>query len=102
MNRLILAAQLVERSALRYTPAGLPVLDVLLRHESQVVQSGQQRIVGLDLRARVIGELVEKFTTLEMGSQHGFGGFLGSQRNGRGVLFHVTEIDSELGSVSTN
>jgi len=28
-----------------------------------------------------------------MGSTHGFAGFLGSQRNGRGVVFHVTELD---------
>lgn len=102
MNRLLLTAQLVERNALRFTPAGLPVLDVLLRHESTLVQSGQQRSVGLDLRARVIGDLVSHFAALELGSQHGFGGFLGSQRNGRGVLFHVTEIDSELGVASTN
>ncbi|MEO8805817.1 MAG: primosomal replication protein N, partial [Burkholderiaceae bacterium] len=28
MNRLVLTAQLLERGALRYTPAGLPALDL--------------------------------------------------------------------------
>ena len=30
MNRLVLTAQLVERGAMRYTPAGLPALDLSL------------------------------------------------------------------------
>jgi primosomal replication protein N len=33
MNRLILAAELVERGATRYTPAGLPALDLGLKAE---------------------------------------------------------------------
>jgi primosomal replication protein N len=30
---------------------------------------------------------------IELGSTHGFAGFLGSQRNGKGIVFHVTELD---------
>jgi primosomal replication protein N len=33
MNRLVLAATLLERGVLRYTPAGLPALDLVLKHE---------------------------------------------------------------------
>ncbi len=93
MNRLVLTAQLVERSALRYTPAGLPALDLSLKHESEVTQDGKTRKVWFDIRARAIGEITARFETLELGSLHGFAGFLGSQRNGRGVVFHVTELD---------
>ena len=46
MNRLVLQAQLVERSAPRYTPAGLPALDLSLRHESTVSEDGQPRRGG--------------------------------------------------------
>jgi hypothetical protein len=35
VNRLVLSAQLVERGALRYTPAGLPAFDLELKNESQ-------------------------------------------------------------------
>lgn len=93
MNRLVLTAQLVERSALRYTPAGLPALDLSLKHESEVTQDGKPRKVWFDIRARAIGEITRRVETLELGSLHGFAGFLGSQRNGRGVVFHVTELD---------
>lgn len=93
MNRLVLTAQLVERGALRYTPAGLPALDLGLKHESQVTQDGQPRKVWFEIKARAIGEITQRVSILELGSSHGFAGFLGSGRNGRGVVFHVTELD---------
>lgn len=94
MNRLVLTAQLVERAAVRYTPAGLPALDLSLKHESEVFQDGTPRKVSMEIRARVIGdEITRRMAQLEIGSTHGFAGFLGSQRNGRGVVFHVTELD---------
>jgi primosomal replication protein N len=94
MNRLVLNAQLVERGALRYTPAGLPALDLSLKHESEVTQDGQPRQVWFEIKARAIGQgITQRVASLQMGSSHGFAGFLGSQRNGRGVVFHVTELD---------
>jgi len=93
MNRLVLTAQLVERGAVRYTPAGLPALDMSLKHESEVTQDGQPRRVSMEIKARAVGGITQRLTGLEIGSSHGFAGFLGSQRNGRGVVFHVTELD---------
>ena len=93
MNRLVLTAQLVERGALRYTPAGLPALDLSLKHESEATQDGQTRKVWFEIKARAIGEITQRVAKMELGSSHGFAGFLGSQRNGRGVVFHVTELD---------
>ena len=93
MNRLVLNAQLVERGALRYTPAGLPAVDLSLKHESSVMQDGQPRQVSFEIKARAVGEITQRVAGVELGSFHGFAGFLGSQRNGRGVVFHVTELD---------
>lgn len=93
MNRLVLKAQLVERGALRYTPAGIPALDLNLKHESQVTMEGQQRWISMEIKARALGEITTRLAQVELGSTHGFAGFLGSQRNGRGIVFHVTELD---------
>jgi primosomal replication protein N len=93
MNRLVLTACVVERGALRYTPAGLPALDLSLKHESTVSQEGQARQISMEIKARAIGGITQRLAEVEMGSQHGFAGFLGAQRNGRGVVFHVTELD---------
>ena len=100
MNRLVLTAQLVERGAVRYTPAGLPALDFALKHESEVTQDGQPRKVSMEIKARAIGEITRQVLGLEIGGTHGFAGFLGSQRNGRGIVFHVTELHALTATIS--
>jgi primosomal replication protein N len=92
VNRLVLKAQLAERGALRYTPAGLPALDLSLKHESQVSEAGLPRKVSLEMRAVAIGDITARLAVLAVGTQLDCAGFLAAHRNGRGVVFHVTEV----------
>ena len=94
MNRLVLSAQLVERGAVRYTPAGLPALDLLLKHESQVSEDGQPRKVSMEIRAVAIGAITRQLLPLAIGSFLQVAGFLTAARNGRGLSFHVTEVEA--------
>jgi primosomal replication protein N len=93
MNRLVLLAQLVQKGALRYTPAGLPALDLSLKHESEVSEDGQPRKVSMELKAVGIGGITKALGSLALGSTAQFGGFLASGRNGRGLVFHITLVD---------
>ena len=93
MNRLVLSATLVERGAVRTTPAGLPALDMLLKHESEVSEDGQPRKVSLEIKAVAIGAITRTAGTLALGSSASFAGFLGATRNGRGHVFHITAIN---------
>jgi len=93
MNRLVLGAKLVERGARRYTPAGLPVLELTLQHESEQTEDGQIRRVTLELKALAIGVITERVSTLALGSTGNFAGFLTHARNGRGVLLHITSLE---------
>ena len=92
MNRLVLSAQLVERGVLRYTPAGLPAIDCRLQHESTLTEDGQPRKVSLEIKALAIGAIARQLGVVVLGSYAQFGGFLASVRNGRGLLFHITEL----------
>jgi len=92
MNRMVLTAQLVERGAVRYTPAGLPALDMVLKHESTVSEDGQPRKVSLEIKAVGIGAITRPIGALMLGSNGTFAGFLAAARNGRGLLFHVTSL----------
>ncbi len=92
MNRLVLSAQLVERGAVRYTPAGLPAIDCRLQHESTVTEDGQPRKVSLEIKALAIGAITRPAMALALGSLSDFAGFLASARNGRGLLFHITSL----------
>ena len=94
MNRLILAAELVERGATRYTPAGLPALDLSLKHDSEVMEDKQPRKLQLMMRAVAIGEITRAVAALPLGQVANFAGFIAASRNGRGLVFHVTEVDA--------
>ena len=94
MNRLVLSAMLVQRSALRYTPAGLPALDLSLAHESTVSEDGQPRKVSMEMRAVAIGAVTQPMMALVMGQGGDFAGFVTSARNGRGLLFHITSVEA--------
>lgn len=94
MNRLVLAATLVERGAVRYTPAGLPALDLTLSHQSEVSEDGLPRKVSLEIRAVAIGAITQSAGVLTLGGAALFAGFLGATRNSRGLVFHVTSIEA--------
>lgn len=79
---------------MRYTPAGLPALDFELKHESVLGEDGQPRKVSVQLRAVAIGRIAPALAALELGSTGSFGGFVAATRNGRGLLFHVTDFES--------
>ena len=96
MNRLILAARLVERGTTRYTPAGLPALDLGLKHESEVTEDGQRRQVSFETRAVAIGRITERVASLPLGASANFAGFLAAARNGRGLVFHLTDVQPEV------
>ena len=69
MNRVVITAQIVERQALRYTPAGLPALDLRIAHASQVQEAGAVRQVSVEMRR---GRLVVRGTgTLEAAARTG-------------------------------
>ena len=93
MNRLVLSATLVQRAALRYTPAGLPALDLSLRHESEVSEDGQPRKVSLEMRAVAIGAVTRALLPLELGAAGLYAGFLAGSRNGRGLRLHITSVE---------
>ncbi|EGV38069.1 primosomal replication protein N [Neisseria weaveri] len=60
MNNFVrLTAKIAECGELRFTPAGIPVLNLLLKHESWQIENGQQCLVKFDIPARLIGNQAE-------------------------------------------
>ncbi len=93
MNRVVLSGVLIERGAMRYTPAGLPACNFSVQHESQVTEADTPRKVSLEMRAVGIGEIAQRLARLDIGASATFAGFLTHQRNGRGTVMHVTEFE---------
>ena len=64
MNKLLLQAEVVHIEPLRYTPAGIPLLSVSLRHVSEQVEAGMKRKVECEVNAVALGDLALKSWTL--------------------------------------
>lgn len=89
MNRFQLKAHILERASLRYTPAGLPALDLVLNHASEQFDNGVKRQVNLQIRAICFGHLAEVLNTSDMSIKADFSGFITPSKTGRGLLFHI-------------
>ena len=94
MNQIVLTACIAEVSALRYTPVGLPALDLRLEHESDIEEAGQQRQVKASVKTVAIGALAERLVKLPLGSLWRFTGFIASPRNSKNVVLHIQNFQS--------
>jgi primosomal replication protein N len=95
VNQLVLTACIAEREALRYTPAGLPALNLKLEHESIIQEAGQARQVKAAVKAVAFGALADRLVKQAIGSAWRFSGFLATPRNGKNVIFHVQEFQQD-------
>ena len=94
MNHVVLSAFIVEASALRYTPAGLPALDLKLEHESEASEAGQQRKVKAAVKAVALGSVAETLGRQAIGSGWTFTGVLATPRNGKYPVLHIQSFQS--------
>lgn len=92
MNCTELKASIAEQAALRYTPAGLPALDLILEHGSEQQEAGHMRKVQLKLRALALGSMAERLGQQAVGSVWTFKGFLATPRQGKSVVLHIQEF----------
>ena len=95
MNRVELTACIAELNALRYTPAGLPALDLRLEHESSTEEAGQARRVKAAVKAVALGVVAERIGRQAVGSVWRFSGFLATPRNGKHVVLHIQEFQQD-------
>jgi small subunit ribosomal protein S18 len=80
---------------MRYTPAGLPALDLMLKHESEVSEDGQPRKVSMEMRAVAIGAITRQPRCDGAGCPGTFAGFLAarSQRSRSGLSRHGSRAE---------
>lgn len=95
VNQLVLTACIAEVKTLRYTPAGLPALDIRLEHESSFLEAGQTRQVKATVKAVAFGAMAERLAKQAVGSSWKFSGFLATPRNGKYVVFHIQEFSQD-------
>jgi primosomal replication protein N len=95
-NRLEISGIVAELKGLRHTPAGLPVVEFRIRHESERVEAGKPRKVNTVVEAIAFETLARLVAKSEPGRKVKAEGFLcaRSRRSVKPVL-HVTDIEFE-------
>ena len=83
---------MVQVQGLRYTPAGIPAVNLVLEHESAVSELDVPRTVKLQIKAVAFGALAETLSRQVLGTAGSFQGFLANARNGKGVVFHIQDF----------
>ena len=89
----MIQAEVVQIEPLRYTPAGIPLLSVVLRHVSEQIEAGMKRKVECEVNAVVLGDLALK--GLKQGVQILAQGFLAKRSlKSTQLVMHINDIKS--------
>jgi primosomal replication protein N len=93
VNELKVVASIAEKSALRFTPAGIPIATAVLVHNSKQEQANTQRQVEFEITAIAAGTISKRFLEIQLGVCMVFTGFLARKnRNSKSLVFHVTDF----------
>lgn len=92
-NHWVLSAEITSASVLRYTPAGVPVLEFELTHSSLQHEALLERTVQCVVKAVALGTVALQVQLLPLGASAHFAGFLALRTaRSKALQFHVTEL----------
>jgi primosomal replication protein N len=95
-------ATLIERSALRYTPAGIPVLDLQFEHESETTEAGLRRLLRFAFAAIAIGDAAKDLARERLGDALVLDGFLAPRtRRSTRLRLHIVRY-APMGQASAS
>ncbi|HEV3020771.1 MAG TPA: primosomal replication protein N [Burkholderiaceae bacterium] len=93
MNEFRLSGILVERAALRFTPAGVPVVEAQIRHRSDVIEAGVPRTLEFVVSAIGLGPIAGALEHEPLGVQLDLAGFVAPRsRRSRRLVLHLTGL----------
>ncbi|HJV00179.1 MAG TPA: primosomal replication protein N [Burkholderiaceae bacterium] len=93
MNELRFTALIAERDAIRYTPAGMPIVNAVLQHRSQQMEAGIARLSEFEVSAVAAGDISNRFSQAPLGGVYQFTGFLNKKsRNSKSLVFHIIDF----------
>lgn len=92
MNKLAISGEVTQIETLRYTPAGLPLLNFVISHVSEDVEAGLKRKVECEIKAVAIGDLAK--TNIQLGTTLRALGFLAKRSTkSTQLVLHIKNIE---------
>ena len=90
----MLSGKLLQLDALRYTPAGIPVVNFRLSHESERFEAGAKRAVQCEVAGLAFEREARLVAAASPGMQLKVTGFLaGKSRESKQLVLHATNIE---------
>ena len=91
-NEIALSGELTAIEPLRYTPAGIPLLNFKLKHQSRQMEAGLKRQVECEMGGVAMAEVAVAMSRLKPGQAVRMSGFLNRKnRMSTQLILHVTE-----------
>jgi primosomal replication protein N len=89
-----LSGRLLERGTLRYTPAGIPVLEFLVGHTSRQIEAETERAVECELGCVAVGSLALLMAGANLGNSIAVSGFLSARSlKRRTPVLHINKVE---------
>ncbi|MDO8890426.1 MAG: primosomal replication protein N [Sulfurimicrobium sp.] len=93
-NRIVLSGKILAIDPLRYTPAGIPALNLTLGHSSRQVEAGMEREVECEVQVVALGELAQQAARCKVEDGIRIQGFLARKsRNSMQLVLHANRIE---------
>jgi primosomal replication protein N len=98
VNQLRIRGKAVAKSALRYTPAGIAVLEASFEHEGSVTEATAERTLAFEFSAVALGAVAQALDREPLGKPMMLEGFIAPRtRRSTRLVMHITEYKASEG-----
>ena len=98
MNQLRIRGKAVAKGALRYTPAGIAVLEASFEHEGTVIEAAAERALAFEFSAIALGAVAQALDREPLGKPMMLEGFIAPRtRRSTRLVMHITEYKASEG-----
>lgn len=93
-NRVVLCGRILEKDELRYTPAGIPVVNFKIVHDSEQMEAGGKRQVQCEVNSIAFEQMALEIGKLKIDDSVQLEGFLSRKsRMSTQLVLHVNKYE---------
>ena len=92
-NWVEIEGSIAALDSVRYTPAGIPIVELKITHASEQIEAGKPRQVEMEVAAVAAGELAGRLSKTPLGAKIKANGFLAHKGKAKiQLILHITEF----------
>lgn len=94
-NQVWITGVVAEHQPLRYTPAGIPVIELVIQHQSEQMEAGINRKIECEIRSVALGSIAEQLSKVGAETKLTVTGFLAARsiKRRQDLVLHIEEFE---------